>query len=81
MSGTCLKNREESKKRKRKEAAAPHVYTFDDSADVESRRRASQAVLNRGLTRCRPKENKAPSTKNKAAYATSWYQVRLLVST
>ena len=60
------------KKRKRKEkpAPVPHVYTFDDTADVNERRRAStQVALNRGLTRYRPREKKTPRTKNKLAYA------------
>eukprot|EP00171_Calliarthron_tuberculosum_P007707 IDg7707t1 len=56
--------------KKRKEPDAPHVYTFKDSVDVGERRRAStQVVLNRGLTRYRPKEKKTPRTKNKLAYA------------
>lgn len=56
--------------KKRKEPDAPHVYTFKDSVDVGERRRAStQVVLNRGLTRYRPKDKKTPRTKNKLAYA------------
>ncbi len=60
------------KKRKRKEKApsAPHVYTFNDTVDVNERRRAStQVALNKGLTRYRPKEKKNPRAKNKLAYA------------
>lgn len=64
------KNQKKSGRKKRKEADAPHVYTFNDSANVGDRRRAStQVVLNRGLTRYRPKEKKTPRTKNKLAYA------------
>ena len=69
------------KKRARKEKPqTAHVYSFDDTVAENARRRAStQVVLNRGLTRYRPKEKKTPRTKNKAAYASAVKKRRTVV--
>jgi hypothetical protein len=55
---------------RRKEIEKPHVYTFDERIkDKNGRRRASsQIVLNRGLTRYRPRDRKTPRTKNREAF-------------
>lgn len=68
---SAKKAKKEARKAKKAAAAMqPHVYTFDDSADPEGKRRAStQVVKNRGLTRYRPRDKKTPRTKNKLAYA------------
>jgi Sas10 C-terminal domain len=55
---------------RKKEIEKPHVYTFDERIkDKNGRRRASsQIVLNRGLTRYRPRDRKTPRTKNREAF-------------
>lgn len=58
------------KNARRKETEQPHQYTFDDSIkDKNQRRRANaQIVLNRGLTRYRPRDRKTPRAKNREAF-------------
>jgi hypothetical protein len=67
-----LEKREKKSARmaRKKETEKPHVYRFDERIkDKNGRRRASsQIVLNRGLTRYRPRDRKTPRTKNREAF-------------
>lgn len=66
------RRRKEARLSRKNELAKPHVYTFKDSVEKGARRRASsQVVMNRGLTRYRPREKKTPRTKNKLAYTSA----------
>jgi hypothetical protein len=64
------RNRKEARLARKRETEQPHVYRFDDGIkDKTMRRRASQQiVLNRGLTRYRPRDRKTPRTKNREAF-------------
>lgn len=66
---SAKERRESRKARKSAEVSKPHVYSFNDSIEPGSKRKASKNVVaNRGLTRYRARSKKTPRTKNRLAY-------------
>eukprot|EP00177_Eucheuma_denticulatum_P000038 GFKZ01000073.1.p1 GENE.GFKZ01000073.1~~GFKZ01000073.1.p1 ORF type:complete len:620 (+),score=130.02 GFKZ01000073.1:128-1861(+) len=64
------KAKKEARKARKAAESKPHLYTFKDNVDPESKRKASsQVVKNRGLTRYRPKDKKTPRARNRLAYS------------
>lgn len=64
------KAKKEARKMRKEAEKQPHVYTFKDNAEPDSRRKASsQVVKNRGLTRYRVRDKKTPRVKNRMAYS------------
>lgn len=64
------KAKKQARKARKAAESKPHLYTFKDDVDPESRRKASsQVVKNRGLTRYRPKDKKTPRARNRLAYS------------
>lgn len=77
---TAMEKRKEPKARKKAEAPKPHVYTFNDSIEPDSKRKASRNIVaNRGLTRYRPRSKKTPRTRNRLAYETAIKKRRSVV--
>lgn len=63
------KAKKEAKAARKEELNKPHVYSFKDDVDEDTRRKATTQVLkNRGLTRQRPKDKKTPRVKKRLAY-------------
>lgn len=77
---TAKERRKERKAHKLAKASKPHVYSFNDTIEPDSKRKASRNIVaNRGLTRYRPRTKKTPRTRNRLAYETAIKKRRSVV--